>query len=186
MLHSIRWHFGACSTGTQASEAQMTATVESEARRKVAAVQERLIADAAVEVRPRFVELAGGPRLQVLEAGDGEPLILLHGSGTSAVVLLPLVEHLHGRGVLVVDRPGYGLSDPMEGLRERPRRTAVDVVGSARCTRHRPRRDRRQLHRCLLVALDLPRPARTRATDGPGGGHAAAAGVPARRCPCGS
>lgn len=106
----------------------MTATVESEARRKVAAVQERLIADAAVEVRPRFVELAAGPRLQVLEAGDGEPLILLHGSGTSAVVLLPLVEHLHGRGVLVADRPGYGLSDPMEGLRERPRRTAVDVV----------------------------------------------------------
>lgn len=103
-------------------------TVESEARRQVAAVQERLIADAAVEVTARFVTLDNGPRLQILEAGEGEPLVLLHGSGNSAVAMLPLMEQVHGRRVIAVDRPGYGLSEPTNGLREQPRRTGVSVV----------------------------------------------------------
>ncbi|MPZ73262.1 MAG: alpha/beta fold hydrolase [Nitriliruptorales bacterium] len=106
----------------------MTNTVQTEARRQVAAVQERLIGDAAVEVRSRFVGLDGGPRLQLLEAGDGDPVVILHASGNSAVAMLPLMEHLHGRCATVVDRPGYGLSGPIEGLREHPRRTGVDVV----------------------------------------------------------
>lgn len=103
-------------------------TAESGARQQVAAVQERLLADAALDVTARFVTLDGGPRLQVLEAGEGEPLVVLHGSGNSAVTMLPLMEQIRGRRVIVVDRPGYGLSEPTNGLREQPRRTGVDVV----------------------------------------------------------
>jgi len=106
----------------------MMGTAESGAREQVAAVQERLLANAAVEVTARFVTLDGGPRLQVLEAGEGEPLVLLHGSGNSAVAMLPLVEQIHDRRVIVVDRPGYGLSEPIDGLREQPRQTGVNVV----------------------------------------------------------
>lgn len=106
----------------------MRATIGSDARQRVAAVQERLLADAAVEVSSRFVALDGGPRLQILEAGEGEPLVLLHGSGNSAVAMLPLIEQIRGRRVIVVDRPGYGLSEPIGGLRAQPRRTGVDVV----------------------------------------------------------
>lgn len=121
------------SSGVVAAEAAgdiegVRGTAESEARRQFAAVQERMIGDAAVEVRPRFVELESGLRLQLLEAGEGDPLVVLPGTGAPAVVMLPLVEHLRGQHVLIVDRPGHGLSDPVEGYRERPRTTAVDVV----------------------------------------------------------
>lgn len=111
-----------------ALEAEIMNPVELDARRQVAAVQERLIAGAAVEVTARFVTLDGGPRLQVLEAGEGEPLVLLHGSGNSAVAMLPLMEQMKGRRVIAVDRPGYGLSESINGLREQPRRTGVSVV----------------------------------------------------------
>lgn len=101
---------------------------ETEARRQFAAAQERGIGSFALEVRTRFVEFDTGLRLQLLEVGDGDPLVMLHGTGAFALTMLPLAEHLPRRRVLIVDRPGHGLSDPVGGLRERPRTTAVDVV----------------------------------------------------------
>lgn len=106
----------------------MMDTINADARQGVAAVQERVLAQAAVEVTARFVDLDAGPRLQVLEAGEGEPLVVLHGSGNSAICMLPLVEQFGGRRVIVADRPGYGLSEPVSGLREHPRRTGGEVV----------------------------------------------------------
>lgn len=97
-------------------------------RGRVAAVQQRLLKEATVEIRPRRVRLDGGPTLQVLETGDGEPLVLLHGSGNSAVSMLPLIEQLHGRRVLAIDRPGHGLSEPLAAGTGNPRHTAVEVL----------------------------------------------------------
>lgn len=97
-------------------------------RARVAAVQQRLLSEAGVDVRPRRLRLDDGAMLQVLEAGDGEPVVLLHGSGNNAVSLLPLIEHLHGRRVLALDRPGHGLSEPLDAGTGNPRRTAVDVL----------------------------------------------------------
>ncbi len=42
--------------------------------------------------------------------------------------ILPLIEQLHGRRVLAVDRPGHGLSGPLAGGTGNPRHTAVDVL----------------------------------------------------------
>lgn len=54
--------------------------------------------------------------------------MLLHGSGNSAVSFLPLLEHVGGRRLLVVDRPGHGLSEPLDDGVGQPRRTAVEVL----------------------------------------------------------
>ena len=70
----------------------------------------------------------GGRRLHVIEAGDGVPVVFLHGSGTSALSALSLVEHLQGIRIIAFDRPGYGFSDPVEVPRERFREAAIEFL----------------------------------------------------------
>lgn len=78
--------------------------------------------------RSRFIEVRSGRRVHVIEAGEGPPVLHLHGTGTSSLSLLPLFEHLEGVRILAVDRPGFGLSDPVSVPRERYRDTAVEFV----------------------------------------------------------
>lgn len=61
----------------------------------------------------RFVRLAStGTRVRVLEVGDGEPVLFLHGGPNAGSTWAPLVAHLGGYRCLLVDRPGTGLSEP--------------------------------------------------------------------------
>jgi pimeloyl-ACP methyl ester carboxylesterase len=78
--------------------------------------------------RGRHVELGSGRRVNVLESGDGAPALFLHGSSTDSRSLLPLLPHLDGVRAIVVDRPGFGLSDPVRVPRERFRAEAVTFV----------------------------------------------------------
>lgn len=96
--------------------------------RPVAAVQERMLAAAGRAVRARRISLADGPDLQVLEAGEGAPVILLHGSAGCGLVWLPLIEQMGDHRLVAVDRPGYGLSDPVDYRGGDPRRIAVEVL----------------------------------------------------------
>jgi pimeloyl-ACP methyl ester carboxylesterase len=73
----------------------------------------------------RHVELASGRQAHVIEAGEGDPLVMLHPGGTSALLFLPLIERLTGLRVLAVDRPGFGLSDPIELTRHTLRSNVV-------------------------------------------------------------
>jgi pimeloyl-ACP methyl ester carboxylesterase len=66
----------------------------------------------------RHVELASGRQAHVIEAGAGDPLVMVHPGGTSALLFLPLIERLTGVRVIAVDRPGFGLSDPIEFSRD--------------------------------------------------------------------
>ena len=72
--------------------------------------------DAKVELpgfEERFAEVRGG-RLRYLVAGEGEPLVLVHGLGGAAsnwVALAPLL--LPGRRLLVPELPGHGGSSPL-------------------------------------------------------------------------
>lgn len=91
-------------------------------------IQERVLAGADADVTARRIQLEGGPSLQVLESGEGEPLLLLHGSANTALAMVPLMEHLSGRRVIAVDRPGYGLSEPVEYRISDSRTTAVGVT----------------------------------------------------------
>ncbi len=59
----------------------------------------------------RYVDVGLGQRLHVIESGDGPSLVLLHGSGPTALQFLPLLNRLRGVHAMAVDRPRFGLSD---------------------------------------------------------------------------
>lgn len=69
---------------------------------------------AGSDVRERSVEVRPGERVHVLEKGDGPPLVMLHGTASSAPFLFPLLGHLDDVRAMAVDRPGQGLSDPID------------------------------------------------------------------------
>jgi pimeloyl-ACP methyl ester carboxylesterase len=77
-----------------------------------------------------YVETAPDRRIHAIEAGDGPPLVLIHGSGPSALLYLPLLERLNGVRAIAVDRPGFGLSDLVERPQKPYRDAAVEFVSS--------------------------------------------------------
>ncbi|MFP5331933.1 MAG: alpha/beta fold hydrolase [Acidimicrobiia bacterium] len=87
---------------------------------------QRQLADRAA-LAERFIG-ARGRRVHVLEAGEGHPLVMIHGTGNSGLFLLPLVERLEGVRAIVVDRPGFGLSDPRPSSRKHFKADAVDWI----------------------------------------------------------
>jgi pimeloyl-ACP methyl ester carboxylesterase len=77
--------------------------------------EQQLFADFGIPTRSRFVDLpAPALRARVVECGEGDPLILMHGGGASAAFWAPLLAHLSGFRLIAVDRPGCGLSDPFD------------------------------------------------------------------------
>jgi pimeloyl-ACP methyl ester carboxylesterase len=78
--------------------------------------------------RSRYVEIAPGRRVHVIEAGEGPPLVLIHGSGPTGLLFLPLLERLNELRAIAVDRPGFGLSDSID-VDVGYRRSAVQTVG---------------------------------------------------------
>jgi pimeloyl-ACP methyl ester carboxylesterase len=80
------------------------------------------------ERQARDLELSSGQHIHLIEAGDGAPVLLLHGSGTSSLSLLPVLDRLQGARAIAVDRPGFGLSDRARVSRERFREAAVEFI----------------------------------------------------------
>ena len=89
-------------------------------------VHERMLH--ASVVRSRFIEIRSGRRVHVLEAGEGAPVLHLHGTNTCSLSHLPLLERAEGVRSIAVDRPGFGLSEPAQVPRERFRDAAVEFV----------------------------------------------------------
>jgi pimeloyl-ACP methyl ester carboxylesterase len=52
-----------------------------------------------------------GLRAHLIEAGSGEPLLLVHGGNGVGAHWIPLMERLVGWRTIVPDRPGCGLTD---------------------------------------------------------------------------
>jgi pimeloyl-ACP methyl ester carboxylesterase len=70
----------------------------------------------ATDLLPGFVERIHGRRgvrLRYFEAGDGPPLLLVHGYGGAAWNFAELAPLLHGRRLLIPDLPGHGASAPL-------------------------------------------------------------------------
>lgn len=59
------------------------------------------------------VRTCDGGAVHVVERGAGTPVVLIHGSGSPGLFWLPLLQRLDGVRSVVVDRPGFGLSDPV-------------------------------------------------------------------------
>jgi pimeloyl-ACP methyl ester carboxylesterase len=78
--------------------------------------------------RDRHIEFRSGRRVRVIDAGEGPPVVFLHGSSTSSLSLLPVLERLEGVRAIAVDRPGFGLSEPVRVPRARFRDAAVEFL----------------------------------------------------------
>ena len=77
--------------------------------------QRRLFEACNVHVAIRRVRLADPPlAVRVLEAGEGAPVVLVHGSGMSASTWAPLMPHLRANRLIALDLPGFGLSDAFD------------------------------------------------------------------------
>lgn len=75
----------------------------------------------------RFVEV-GGVRLHVVEFGEGDPVVLLHGNGSASSEILAsgLADRLARRHrVIAIDRPGFGYSTRPGGAAWTPQRQAL-------------------------------------------------------------
>jgi len=82
--------------------------------REVLEAQGALLARFAPETQVRRVSWSEG-ETQILELGDGDPILLVHGGGDGAyewVPFMPLLARHHR--VLAIDRPGHGLADPFD------------------------------------------------------------------------
>jgi len=65
-------------------------------------------------------------RLQ--EVGDGEPLLFVHGAPNAGSAFAPLVANLRQHRSLVLDRPGCGLSGPVEATPSAPQQLTVQTL----------------------------------------------------------
>jgi pimeloyl-ACP methyl ester carboxylesterase len=73
----------------------------------------------------RFVQVGSPPgRLRVQELGSGEPVLFVNGTGGPGAYFAPLLRELQGFRCLILDRPGWGLSSPVD-FSGRPYRTVV-------------------------------------------------------------
>ena len=82
----------------------------------------------AAGARGRLVTLRCGARVHLIEAGDGPPVVHLHGTSTSGLSHLSLIEHMPDVHSIAVDRPGAGLSDPVILPVRRYREAVVEVM----------------------------------------------------------
>ena len=93
----------------------MTKNAEEDRTLAFERAESRLLTECGVQVASRRLRLADPPvAVRVLEAGDGPPLILVHGSGMSASTWAPLMSHLGTHRLIAFDLPGFGLSDPFD------------------------------------------------------------------------
>src|SRR5215207_5862645 len=92
----------------------------------VLAAHERMLG--ASRARSWHLEVCSGRRVHILEAGEGPPVLLLHGSNTSSLSLLPVLERLEDVRAIAVDRPGFGLSEPARVPSEGFRDGAVEFI----------------------------------------------------------
>ena len=101
-------------------------TADREARYR--AVEEGLWASLGVAPNERRVRLPRiGTEVRVQELGAGRPVLFVHGASTCGTSWADLVVRLPDMHCLLLDRPGTGLSDPLEP----PIRGVTDVAALA-------------------------------------------------------
>ncbi len=82
-------------------------------KKSFAALQREVLEWYGADVIGRYVDLdRPSMRAHVLTAGEGEPVVLLHGGGDEAMIWAPLLARLQDEwGLYAPDRPGCGMSD---------------------------------------------------------------------------
>jgi pimeloyl-ACP methyl ester carboxylesterase len=108
-------------------------TAQDDTRTTFAKRQEDLLRFYDLPARSRYVDIEQpGMHVHLLEAGEGEPLVLIHGGDGEAALWAPLMAELQDDFRLyALDRPGCGLSDPFDYRNADIRTHAGDFVTSA-------------------------------------------------------
>ena len=84
-----------------------------------------------LEPSERFLDLdAPVARLRVLEVGSGEPVLFVHGTVGSGA-WATLIRELPGFRSIVLERPGWGLSSPLDFSRQEYKTLVADVLRAA-------------------------------------------------------
>jgi len=95
-------------------------------------LQDALLADNGIPAAARFFDLPDPPvKVHVIEAGQGAPVLLIHGGNSVAASWTPLLARLHRRFHLYApDRPGCGLTTKFNYLGVPLRRHAVAFLST--------------------------------------------------------
>lgn len=81
-------------------------------RQAFAAAEQRLWNAYDLDIEERYITLSDPDiRLRTLTAGEGDPLLFVHGGGSYASTFVPLVAQLTDYRCILFDRPACGLSD---------------------------------------------------------------------------
>jgi len=98
-------------------EARMTGAEERRVvqRARLQAAEAGVFAHYGVEATSETLVLADPPlTTRVVRVGSGPPTVLLHGGALTSTVWAPLLPHLPGRSLYLVDLPGCGLADAFD------------------------------------------------------------------------
>lgn len=115
-------------TGNRSPDTGSVPTTESDFE----AAQRSAFDAEGIAVESQYVDLESPRvRIHVIEAGDstGEPpLLFVHGVMNFGAMFAPLMGRLEGARMLVIDRPGWGLSGDYQYDAATHRQAAVDVL----------------------------------------------------------
>jgi 2-hydroxy-6-oxonona-2,4-dienedioate hydrolase len=93
------------------------------------AAEQRLWTHFRVKPTERFLTLQRPrARVRLIEVGEGNPLLFLHGGPNAGSTWAPLATHLQNFRCLILDRPGCGLSEAISYSSVDLRSLAVDVI----------------------------------------------------------
>jgi pimeloyl-ACP methyl ester carboxylesterase len=111
---------------------QKNALTLSEGDHRVIAAREaeyRLLRDYRTEVQEHYIPLPEyGIRLRVLETGSGDPVLIVPGNTGDGFPFIPLIPELRNRRLLLLNRPGGGLSEGMSHTAGSFRDLAVSTI----------------------------------------------------------
>lgn len=88
-----------------------------EARNRYENAIDRLFAHHGLTARRRFLGASGARPIHLVEHGEGDPLLFIHGGLGFGASYAALLAQLPGRRVFCPDRPGHGLTYPIDYTR---------------------------------------------------------------------
>lgn len=98
-----------------ATAADSAPELASPARQRYLAAEARLWRVHGLAPTEHWVTLPRlGARIRVVEVGSGEPILFIPGTGGTGPYWAPLVRELQDHRCLMVERPGWGLSGPID------------------------------------------------------------------------